>query len=678
MNTMKRIRLATLAGALTLSMPPAFGQSQAPPPAPVDRAEILGRLASGYSPSFVAYLVRVRGVSFSVSANFIDEVARAGGRGVLVDELPHATSPNSGEMVSGDSGPLDHLAKCAELRHTGDLENARVECRAAISENPTSRWPVRATMQTILSTLAEMGPSLSIDDATKKELRDLQQKFVSNWPPDPPALRPRDAVFAATDPAAGPDELESVESGRIGLEAGELNSVLFAIPDFNETDSGPDADPNRYEPQLEQMLKVVQAQPELASNHLQLASLYDPGLRQFENARREILEAIRLEPDFERGHIQLAFLYRQHKDMASSLAEIQTVAEIAPQGIEEHLALAASLQHAGRNAEAIAEFKSILARRPAQPYASSALVDLYVDQKDLPSAIEELRRSLKIESASYSDEAAFVSANMYEERRLAELLKETRDLEGAGEVYQNLIRFAPDDSGLHNDYGNVLLDLGRCDQAIGEYNESLRLDPSGPEPHHNTGMCLQMSKDFDGAIREYRLALERDPNSPHTRTFLATALAQKGDLAAAEKEFREMMENSPKDPQPHVDYALALSIVKQDAKAITELKEALELNPNFAMAQNNLAWIYATSEDLKLRNATEALRLALLAVKNSEAPNPAYLDTLAEAQLLNENAAEALKTELEAAKLVPAADPEMQKRLAHFREAAGQSAPLKN
>ncbi len=136
------------------------------------------------------------------------------------------------------------------------------------------------------------------------------------------------------------------------------------------------------------------------------------------------------------------------------------------------------------------------------------------------------------------------------------------------------------------------------------------------------------------------------------------------------------MEKSPKDPETHQSLAYALEQLKDTAGAINELKVALELQPDSPSVENNLAWLYVTADDPKLRNPGEALILARHAVTSSSQSEPAYIDTLAEALLLNGHPKEALATETEAAKLDPE-NPEFQSRLTHFREAAKRASSPK-
>src|ERR1700685_1180700 len=125
----------TLFFALIVSLlaPCAFAQYP-----PLDRAEILGRLALGYSPSYVAHLAKTGGVSFTGSADFLSLVKAAGGDGILIERLSSLDASSSAVSSTEQDNPIDHLAKCAELLHTGATESAEPECRAAIAESPRS------------------------------------------------------------------------------------------------------------------------------------------------------------------------------------------------------------------------------------------------------------------------------------------------------------------------------------------------------------------------------------------------------------------------------------------------------------------------------------------------------------------------------------------------------------
>lgn len=65
--------------------------------------------------------------------------------------------------------------------------------------------------------------------------------------------------------------------------------------------------------------------------------------------------------------------------------------------------------------------------------------------------------------------------------------------------------------------------------------------------------------------------------------------------------------------------------------AINQFKQAIEMSPTYAKAYNNLAWIYATSQNSIFRNGDKAIALAIKACELTKFENASLLDTLAAA-----------------------------------------------
>ncbi len=645
---------------------------------PLGQAEILGRLAVSYSPSYIAHLVKTRGVSFSSTGDFLYRVKLAGGEGILVERLSSADSPSSRISSSDLDRSVDHLAKCAELLHTGAIESAEKECRASIEENPKSPWPLLVTAQ-LLQGNPSGGFFPESTEEKKAERAELLRRAASLAPNLVLVHRALALALPASEAMSELQKASSLDAEQLEIsEAGDWRhgseGSASAYGFTGDTSAPPLASnvPITINPEI---LRRVQLEPDLASNHIGLVEEYFRA-HDFERAQNELREALCLEPDNAGLHTSLAFLYLSHNNSDAGLAELQEAIRIAPFGTYHHMILAGALETLGRTPEAVIELQNIIAIHPADMEPSNLLVELYLEHKDRKSAIGELRRSLKASSLTFADQAKFVDARFRDLNRLAELLKENRELDAAAEQYLFLLRFKPDNSGIYNDYGNVLLDQRRLDDAVGAYDEALRLDPEMSSAHHNLGMCRALKKDLDGAITEFRQALDLNPEEPHTQVFLGTALGQKGDLNAAMEQFRQAIEKNPKDPETHLTVAYAFEQLKDTAGAIKELKLTLELQPDSPDAGNDLAWIYATADDPKFRNAAEALVLARRAVASSPQPNAAFVDTLAEALLINGHPAEALATEMEAASLGPK-NSEIQSRLRRFREAVNQPKPSK-
>jgi len=133
--------------------------------------------------------------------------------------------------------------------------------------------------------------------------------------------------------------------------------------------------------------------------------------------------------------------------------------------------------------------------------------------------------------------------------------------------------------------------------------------------------------------------------------------------------FREL-EKSPDDPNLYQ----TLGDIYYNAKNYNGVKQAYEkslsLKPDNPHVLNNLAWLYATCDDLSYRNSIKALILSKKAATLLKAPH--ILDTLAESYFVNGKYEEAVDAELRALELVKSNRSHYTKQLDKFREAAGK------
>jgi len=132
----------------------------------------------------------------------------------------------------------------------------------------------------------------------------------------------------------------------------------------------------------------------------------------------------------------------------------------------------------------------------------------------------------------------------------------------------------------------------------------------------------------------------------------------------------QQIEKDPENPELHLMLADMYHGTGNLAKSIESYRKTISLDPHNARALNNLAWLYATSEDPDHFRPQKALELARRAAEQSRR---AYiLDTLAESYYVNgkyEKAVEAGKEALERA----TDDPGYYRRqLEKFKTAAGK------
>lgn len=128
------------------------------------------------------------------------------------------------------------------------------------------------------------------------------------------------------------------------------------------------------------------------------------------------------------------------------------------------------------------------------------------------------------------------------------------------------------------------------EEALIFLRQAQEIVPEAPRTYLLIARILLDMDKKDNAITEYRTLLMKNNNLPTVHMSLGTLLEQSGDYAGAMKSYREV----------------------------------LELDPQFAPAANNLAWLLTKTEAADLG---EALRLAMIA-KAAAPDNPYITDTL--------------------------------------------------
>jgi membrane associated rhomboid family serine protease/Tfp pilus assembly protein PilF len=205
--------------------------------------------------------------------------------------------------------------------------------------------------------------------------------------------------------------------------------------------------------------------------------------------------------------------------------------------------------------------------------------------------------------------------------------------------------------------------------ALRRLKQAEQIAPYDEGAHESMGNYYFDHQQYSDAIREYEEALRLDPNSPMVMVRLAVADLRTGRPAKAQKLLAEADQKVPRDANAQMILADLCNTLKLYDEAAKHYEEALEIQPKLAVAHNNLAWLFATCDDPKLRNPTAALNHALIAVKLTNGKEPNFLDTLAEALYVNGKFKEAVDVQKKALELSPN-NPEFQQHMQRYQKAA--------
>jgi len=178
-------------------------------------------------------------------------------------------------------------------------------------------------------------------------------------------------------------------------------------------------------------------------------------------------------------------------------------------------------------------------------------------------------------------------------------------------MWREAVAERPGNVAARNNYGNVLAQAGRREEALAQYAEAIRLEPDNAEAYYNAGNALKRLGRLPEAIAHYERALRANPNMPDAQTALGTALedAGRGDEAIAH--YEQALRLDPRFTDAHNDLGLALAQAGRLPEAIAHYEQALQINPALADVHNNLgsALRAARRSQEAIAHYEEALRL---------------------------------------------------------------------
>ena len=131
------------------------------------------------------------------------------------------------------------------------------------------------------------------------------------------------------------------------------------------------------------------------------------------------------------------------------------------------------------------------------------------------------------------------------------------------------------------------------------------------------------------ALAEYRVLAEQYPRNPRIYVRLGALHHEKGEDQESVKYLKDAIALKPSDWEAYSTLAYVELSRRNERAAIEAGEAALRHNPVETQTYNNLAWIYATSKDDRIRDLAKAEDYASKAVAATRCQQKDYLDTLA-------------------------------------------------
>ena len=198
-------------------------------------------------------------------------------------------------------------------------------------------------------------------------------------------------------------------------------------------------------------------------------------------------------------------------------------------------------------------------------------------------------------------------------------------------AYTKLLQQDPANPLRHDAVASLYLDAGMMDEAIAEYQQSLRLNRESAPTQYNLGFALAARGRRGDAMAAFEEALRIDPAYAQAHNNLGALLQIGGRQEEALQHFRRAAALRPDNVESHANLGQLLSIRGRAAEAAAQFAEALALRGDNVQALAGLAWIRATASDPALRDAVEGIRLAERADEATRHQDVTTLDALSAA-----------------------------------------------
>ncbi len=372
-------------------------------------------------------------------------------------------------------------------------------------------------------------------------------------------------------------------------EAGSLNAeILKANP--NDSDARGVAatlllDKGDLNNAYAEMQSIALKNPENPTAHFNLGRAH--ALRgESEQARQQLQKALELRPGYVAARMALAQLQIRLGEYDGALQNAAQLLAIDRGDVNARLVQSAALMGLKRYADARAILTDTL---KAKPDSRDALFQLgYLDalEKKYPDAEDVFRRAYQLDTSNSQALMGLVQTYMSENKP-----------DQALRTLQTEIEKAPQRVDLRVDLGNMSVLAGKYDTAIDEYKQALASLSSGSKARGDLylrlGETYRRKGDLANAISALEQARAMLPDNAAVIGTLARVLDGAGRKTEARQYYEAVLRLNPNDAVALNNLAFLIADLGGDLdQALTLAQRAKQLLPNLAEVSDTLGWIY--------------------------------------------------------------------------------------
>lgn len=332
-----------------------------------------------------------------------------------------------------------------------------------------------------------------------------------------------------------------------------------------------------------------------------------------DEAIQMIQTVIKQEPRFAPAYYQLAMAHLRAGNEQQARASLREAVTLAPGFAEGVLRLAEMNIQADAPDPAIEDLTKLLQARPGLPRAYELLGAAYLKKGDTARAAEAYQKLQQVLPPGDPRTSYYAGMTFRRQGRRAEARK----------AFQQSLDAAPGAPDPLNQLVAMAWEDKQPEAALDVARKQAQAAPGSAPVQHVLGLVHQRRGELEKAEAAYKRSTELDAAFLPARVELARLFVATNRADQALPEIDRVLQGNGKNSDAWQVAGMAHLAKGNVPKAQDAFKKALEINPRFAPAANNLAWLYSEHGG----DAEEALRLAQVA-KEAAPDDPYVSDTL--------------------------------------------------
>lgn len=307
-------------------------------------------------------------------------------------------------------------------------------------------------------------------------------------------------------------------------------------------------------------------------------------------------------------------LAKGNADEAISL--LQGVVKDDPTFAGAHHFLGVAFMQKHQTLQAQRAFTEAVKRNPNLPESRTALAGIHLAEGSLDLAIEQAQAAIQlnprnVQAAIISGDAYLRKGDFAKSKQVFEAVAQGLPKEAIGPYRLGLVARAEKNDAKALAYFDdalsrkpsaieplaqiamVKIAQGKSNEARERVTKQLEASPNNPLLYNLLGQLWMQAKDTGQAEIVFKRAIELDSSLLSAYLNLGQLYHQADKRDQAVKEYEAVLAKDPKALQAHMLLGIIHESQKEYEKAQGHYQESLKINPRFAPAANNLAWILA-------------------------------------------------------------------------------------